>query len=203
MTATITPIAGYRYSSSPARWQRALRRALEQGVDVRQLATSGVWVASSGTDATAAYVVTPDDCECRAAAEGDRVCKHRALLRHILGDLPLDPEPPTPAAPAAPARPSCPICFDVGAFAIIVGPGGRAEWVACSCTTGAALAAPDPLDDTVSLTAVRCRECDGRTSIADLSPDSGAWVDIACPACAGIGRVPDRDPDDSAVPDAA
>src|SRR5918992_5911040 len=102
MTATVTPIRGYRLNTSPARWQKALRRALEQGVDVRQLATSGVWIATSGTDATAAYVVTPTDCECRAAAEGDVCCKHRALLRHVLGDLPLDPEP-APPAPAAPA----------------------------------------------------------------------------------------------------
>jgi hypothetical protein len=90
---------GYRLNNTPARWQKALKRALEQGVDVRQLATTGVWVATSGTDSTAAYVVTESDCECRAAQEGDCVCKHRALLRHVLGMLPLDPDP-TPAAPA-------------------------------------------------------------------------------------------------------
>ena len=106
MTATITPLRGYRLNDSPARWQRALRRALAEGVAVRQLATSGVWVATSGTDPDAAYVVTPTGCECRAAAEGDVCCKHRALLRHRLGTLDLDPEPePVPPAPAvAPER---------------------------------------------------------------------------------------------------
>ena len=78
---------------------------IEQGVDVRQLATTGVWVATSGTDSTPAYVVTETDCECRAAQEGDRVCKHRALLRHRPRHCsPLDPDP-TPAAPALATAP--------------------------------------------------------------------------------------------------
>jgi hypothetical protein len=104
MTATITPIRGYRLNNTPKRWQKALRRALAEGVEVRQLATTGVWIATSGTNPEAAYVVTTHDCECRAAAEGDVCCKHRALLRHALGDLPLepDPEPEPPAAAAAP-----------------------------------------------------------------------------------------------------
>ena len=32
-----------------------------------------------------AYIVTADTCECRAGAEGDPVCKHRAALRQRLG----------------------------------------------------------------------------------------------------------------------
>jgi len=74
-------------------------RDRREGVTVRQLATTGVWIATSGTDAGTAYVVTPTDCECRAAQEGDVCCKHRALLRHVRGLLTLDPDP-TPAAPA-------------------------------------------------------------------------------------------------------
>ena len=107
MTATIVPLRGYRLNDSPARWQKALRRALAEGVTVRQLATSGVWVAASGTDATAAYVVTVTACECRAGQEGDAVCKHRAMLRHTLGMLDLEPEPPTPAAPPAAPVAAC------------------------------------------------------------------------------------------------
>jgi len=57
------------------------------------LATSGVWVATSGTDPDIAYVVTATGCECRAAAEGDPVCLHRAALRHRLGMLTLDVRP--------------------------------------------------------------------------------------------------------------
>src|SRR5690348_7755106 len=91
-------------AASPARWAKALERAIAEGVQVRQLATSGVWVATSGTQAGLAYVVTGDGCECRAAAEGDAVCKHRALFWYLMGILDRpEPEPPTPAAPAAPA----------------------------------------------------------------------------------------------------
>lgn len=100
MTATISDLSsrrGYRHNNTPARWQKALRRALDEGVDVRQLATTGVWIATSGTSSSTAYVLTPTDCECRAAAEGDVCCKHRALLRHVLGDLPLEPQPEPPA----------------------------------------------------------------------------------------------------------
>ena len=59
-------------------------------------------IVTSGTDAALAYVVTGADCECRAAQEGDPVCKHRALYWHRNGVLDLDPEP-EPLAPAAPA----------------------------------------------------------------------------------------------------
>ncbi|MDP9370481.1 MAG: SWIM zinc finger family protein [Chloroflexota bacterium] len=99
MAATITNIR--RREASPARWQWALERAIAQGVHVRQL-QCGVWVAASGTDLNAAYAVTLADCECRAASEGDPVCKHRAALAHRLGRLDADPqpEPPAPAAPA-------------------------------------------------------------------------------------------------------
>ncbi len=84
-----------------------LRRALEEGVDVRQLAGCGMWVAPSSRDAGTAYEETPWECECHAGQHGDPVCKHRAALRERLGALLLDdePEPPTPAAPAAP-----PVC---------------------------------------------------------------------------------------------
>ncbi len=90
-------------AATPARWQAALRRAFEEGVQVRQLADSGAWIATSGTDAAIAYEVEvvaglAHRCACPAGASGDPVCKHRALVhfRHGL----LDPEPPTPAAPA-------------------------------------------------------------------------------------------------------
>ncbi len=69
---------------------------------VRQLAGCGAWVAASGTDADAAYVVSLRVCECPACAWGDPVCKHRAALAAKLGCLSGEPEP-DPPAPAAPA----------------------------------------------------------------------------------------------------
>ena len=78
--------------STPAHWQSALQRAIDQGVTVRQI-QCGAWVATSGTDNEVAYLVTATGCECRAAAESDPVCKHRAALRHRLGMLTLDVRP--------------------------------------------------------------------------------------------------------------
>ena len=110
MTATVTPIRRTVRAATPARWQAALRRALAEGCQLRQLATSGVAVVTSGTDASLAYVVTGADCECRAAQEGDPVCKHRALYWHRNGVLDPEPEPgaPAPAAPADGGEPYAP-----------------------------------------------------------------------------------------------
>lgn len=79
-------------ADTPVRWQAAIKRADAEGVTVRQL-QCGVWVATSGTDANGAYIVTPTGCECRAAAEGDPICKHRAALRLRLGLLAVEVEP--------------------------------------------------------------------------------------------------------------
>ena len=99
--------------ATPARWQVALARALAEGVQVRQLAGSGAWLATSGTDAGTAYGLAVTNgvahgCDCPAGANGDPVCKHRALWWHLAGLLDLDPqpEPPAPAAPAPAPRPA-------------------------------------------------------------------------------------------------
>lgn len=76
-----------RHVATPARWSAALDRARHEGIQVRQLAGSGAWIATSGKDASVAYEVTPHTCECHAGQSGDPVCKHRALLRHQLGLL--------------------------------------------------------------------------------------------------------------------
>ena len=97
-----------------ARWQAALARALTEGVQVRQLAGSGAWVATSGSDAGTAYGLeitngVAHGCDCLAGDNGDPVCKHRALWWHLAGLVHLadpEPEPPTPAAPAAALRPA-------------------------------------------------------------------------------------------------
>lgn len=91
-------------TATPERWQAALRRALAEEIEVRQLAGSGAWVATSGSDAATAYEVSQFGCSCPADEFGDPVCKHRAAYWHAVGvlDLDPDPEPPTPAAPAVP-----------------------------------------------------------------------------------------------------
>lgn len=92
----ITPIhfsrssRSLRRANTPDRWRRALERASHGGLQLRQLAGSGAWIATSERNDEAAYMVTEEDCECFAAEFGDPVCKHRAMLRYRLGHLALD-----------------------------------------------------------------------------------------------------------------
>src|SRR5215211_3088345 len=90
--------------ATPAKWSELFGKAVREGVAVRQTG-AGMWIATSASDARAAYVVSLGECECRGH-EFHGYCKHRALLAWTLGVLTLGaPEPPTPAAPAvAPPR---------------------------------------------------------------------------------------------------
>ena len=80
--------------ATPERWQAALGRAVAERVQVRQLAHSGAWVATSGTDAALAYQVDVTNgiahgCTCEAGQHNDPVCKHRAMYYHLVGMLDL------------------------------------------------------------------------------------------------------------------
>lgn len=87
------------------RWQAALKRAIGNGVQVRQLAGSGAWVATSGSDPLAAYGTDGVRCECAAAVLGhDPVCQHRAAFWRAMGALAPDDEPPAAAAADPGAR---------------------------------------------------------------------------------------------------
>lgn len=120
-------------TDSPARWTRAADRAIAEGVRVMQLPTTGVWVATSGTDAATAYVVTETGCECHAGAHGDPCCKHRAALRLHLGLL---------AAPVVPAPVAavCDTCRGSGTFRTYYGDRLN-DYVTHACRCGAAVAA--------------------------------------------------------------
>jgi hypothetical protein len=98
MVATVTRP---RPALTPERWQAALQRAFAENIQLRQLAGCGLWIATSSKDATVAYEVSRDGCECPAGQFGD-LCKHRALFFHqVEGTLDLDPEPtPITAVPA-------------------------------------------------------------------------------------------------------
>jgi hypothetical protein len=116
--------------NTPARWQAALRRAVAEGVQVRQLAGSGMWVATSATDAETAYEVTPWECECHAAQFGDPVCKHRAVLLATLGRIAAD-------ADVATSR-ICDLCNGMGVHPAIArhGEPWRNETVPCARCRG-------------------------------------------------------------------
>ena len=65
-------------TNGAARWMKAAQRAVAECVQVRQLAGSGAWIASSGSDATVAYEVAvtgnvAHSCDCLAGLNGDPV----------------------------------------------------------------------------------------------------------------------------------
>ncbi len=96
--------------ATPERWQAALRRAIAEGIQVRQLAGSGAWIATSGSDAAAAYLVSAQGCECQAGEYGDPICKHRAAYWHALGALDQEIEPAAAPLVTAPTPATCPTC---------------------------------------------------------------------------------------------
>src|SRR5215210_5633126 len=98
-------------TSSPERWIKAAERAVFEGVQIRQLAGSGAWIANSGSDSTVAYEVevtgnVAHGCGCLAGLNNDPVCKHRAAFYLLIGALDLTPEPDPPALGVAPV-----VCF--------------------------------------------------------------------------------------------
>lgn len=86
-------------TATPERWQAALQRAIDAGVQVRQVRTTGQWVATSASDAAAAHEIAvvggvARACSCPAGEHGDEICLHRAKLYQVLGLLDLAPEHP-------------------------------------------------------------------------------------------------------------
>jgi len=122
-------------TASPARWQAALARAIAEGVQVRQLAGCGEWIATSSNDAGVADQVAVSGgvahgCDCPAGEHGDPVCTHRALWYHRAGLL--EPDPAAPAAMVAPMQ--CPACNGDGEQRMATG-GRLADWWAVPCRT--------------------------------------------------------------------
>ena len=115
-----------RWQATADRWTAAVERGEREGVQVRLLGC-GAWNAASGTDRGGAYVVTFHDCECRAALEGDPVCKHRAMLRVRVG--------------------VCPVCGGAGVDPACAGHAVAGGVVACGCPGCGApdLARPRPV----------------------------------------------------------
>src|ERR687896_474202 len=105
--AQVSPVSRNR-QASPERWQKAAERALAEGISVRQVNASGMWVANSGTHANVAYVLEitgtlVQSCSCPAGTFGDPCCKHAARYYLSIGVLDVDdPEPDPPALGAAP-----------------------------------------------------------------------------------------------------
>ena len=116
--------------ASPERWQRAAERALAEGIEVRQVNSSGMWVANSGAHSNVAYVLeivagVVRTCSCPAGEFGDPCCKHAA--RYYLDAGLLDPEP----EPPAPALAQCGYCSGRG-WETVVGRSGASDSTRCA-----------------------------------------------------------------------
>jgi hypothetical protein len=112
-------------ASTPERWQHAADRAFTEGIEVRHVADSGAWVATSGRDSATAYTVDvtgaiAHGCGCLAGLNDDPVCKHRAAFYLLIGAL-----APTPATR------QCPECC--GGGVVYIPDCERAGWPHPAC----------------------------------------------------------------------
>src|SRR5215210_4046568 len=114
--AQVAPQARTNRAASPERWQRAAKRSLAEGIQVRQVNASGMWVANSGSDPKIAYLLEitgsfVQSCSCPAGSFSDPRCKHAARFYLDVGLLELyDPEPDPPALGGAVDCPACHGC---------------------------------------------------------------------------------------------
>jgi len=79
-------------TDSAQRWQAALQRAIENGIEVFRIAGTGEYVVTSATKLDTVYRSDGISCECDAARSGDSICQHRAVVRYVTGwieELPL------------------------------------------------------------------------------------------------------------------
>ena len=111
----VSPVV-LKQQASPERWQKAAERALAEGIEVRQVNAGGLWVVSSGSQSTVAYLLEITgtlvlSCSCPMGSFVDPCCKHAARFYLDAGLLDLeDPEPDPPALGASLDRPECRGC---------------------------------------------------------------------------------------------
>lgn len=70
-------------TASPERWVKAAARAINEQIEVRQIASTGQWIATSGTQANLCYILEVNrglvlSCTCTAGQYNDPCCKHAA-----------------------------------------------------------------------------------------------------------------------------
>lgn len=183
--------------ASPERWQKAAQRALAEGIEVRQVNSSGIWVASSGTHANVAYVLeivggVVRSCSCPAGEFGDPCCKHAA--RFYLDAGLLDPEPDPPA----PSLARCGYCSGRG-WETVTGKDGTDYRFACPVCTGAGTVPvgdevePAPTGPSPFVPApAACGRCHGTGTLTmTVAGGCGTYpVATTCRACDGAGHAP-------------
>ena len=150
-TATRPAIRRRNIADIPTRWAAALDRATEKGLRLYQHEASGQWFATS-SDGTSVHAVSWFTCECRAAAEGDPVCLHRAAFRracqeedhdvernlaqHGQQGVPTFDEAEEVTLLVAPAGRMCTDCLGTGTARMYTG-GRHNDWVPVTCGCGA------------------------------------------------------------------
>ena len=73
---------------SPERWQKALDRAIDQGLEVFVVNDTGERLVTSASRLDTVHRTDGYTCTCEAAMLGaDPVCQHRALVRFLFGWL--------------------------------------------------------------------------------------------------------------------
>jgi hypothetical protein len=171
--------------SHPPRWQAAALRALAEGVEVRQVNTSGVWVANSGTQCNVAFLLEiargiVRSCSCPAGAYGDPCCKHAARDYLDLGLIDLDdPEPDPPVLGAS----SCWPCSGSGIASYCRGTMERCPVCGGTGTTPLAAQAAALVATASDGTCDRCGE-----SVEDDARTDDAR-DALCGACVAASRA--------------
>ena len=170
--------------ASPERWQKAAQRAFAEHIQVRQVNENGMWVSTSGSDATLAYLLEIRNglvvsCSWPAGQFGDPCCKHAA--RYYLDAGLLDPEPEgSPPAAAAPV-----VCFRC-----------RGSEAGCPVCAGAGLAPLATQADALVAAAGACDHCGGPL-------DGDAETDYAgqtvCAGCQDADREAARAARDTAI----
>jgi hypothetical protein len=95
-----------RHVDSLERWQAALQRAIDAGLEVFTAADSGERFVTSASKLDTLHRTDGRRCSCEAAVAGDPVCQHRAVVRFVMGWL--------PAAETQPEGAECMWCYGTG-----------------------------------------------------------------------------------------
>jgi hypothetical protein len=91
-------------TASAERWEKALARALANGLEVFQVADTGERMVTSASQLDTLHRTDGRECTCAAGLAGDPVCQHRAVVRFVMGWLP-EPSPTAPALMPVAATP--------------------------------------------------------------------------------------------------
>jgi hypothetical protein len=131
-----------RHTESAARWQKALARAIANGLEVFVVNDTGERMVTSSSALDTLYRSDGRHCTCAAGLAGDPICQHRAVVRYVMGWLPAPASGAPALLPVATRR--CLSCTNGKVEEI--GVSGPIGWAPCSvCQGSGTLPAPQPV----------------------------------------------------------